>query len=88
MLARPLRAPGSSTVVGTVVVAESVASLERLQREVLLGSLVLAGLLLMAGFFVVRSAVRGALEPVAQMTAAAEAWGPAQAKQWWQRQAL
>ncbi|HET8953408.1 MAG TPA: HAMP domain-containing sensor histidine kinase [Solirubrobacteraceae bacterium] len=74
LLARPLRAHGSGPVVGTVVVAVSTTSLESLQSEVLLGSLVLAALVLLAGWLAIRGALEGALGPVAQMTAAAEDW--------------
>ena len=59
---------------GTVVVAMSVEGVERLQRYVVLGSLVLAGLLLLAGFLAIRGAVDGALRPVAAMTRDAAAW--------------
>jgi signal transduction histidine kinase len=60
---------------GAVVVGYSVAPLERLQHEVLFGSLVLAALVLLAGFLATRSALDGALRPVARMTAEAEDWG-------------
>ncbi|MCW3009995.1 MAG: integral rane sensor signal transduction histidine kinase, partial [Solirubrobacterales bacterium] len=59
---------------GAVAVALSVEPLERLQKEVLLGSLVVAGLVLLAGAFAIRSAVGGALQPVAEMTSAASSW--------------
>jgi signal transduction histidine kinase len=42
---------------------------------VLFGSLVLAALVLLAGFLVTRGALEGALRPVAKMTADAEDWG-------------
>jgi signal transduction histidine kinase len=61
--------------VGAVVVALSVAPLERLQQEVLFGSLVVALLVLGFAFVAIRSAIEGALRPVAEMTAQAEDWG-------------
>ncbi len=73
--AEPILAPGSRTAVGAVVVAISVRSLERLQQEVLLGSVVIAALVLLAGGLAIRGAVNGALRPVGQMTASAEDWG-------------
>jgi signal transduction histidine kinase len=60
--------------VGTVVVAMSVEGVERLQRYVVLGSIVLAALLLLAGWLAIRGAVDGALRPVAAMTRDAAAW--------------
>jgi signal transduction histidine kinase len=60
---------------GTVVVGVSVDAQERLRKEVLLGSLVLAALVLLAGGLAIRGALEGALRPVAQMTAEAEDWG-------------
>jgi signal transduction histidine kinase len=74
LLARPLRAQGGAAPVGAVVVAVSTESLESLQGVVLLGSLVLAALVLLAGWLAIRGAIEGALGPVGQMTAAAEAW--------------
>ncbi len=73
--AEPIFAAGSPTAVGSVVVAISVRSLERLQEGVLLGSVVIAALVLLAGGLAIRGAVNGALRPVAQMTAHAEDWG-------------
>jgi signal transduction histidine kinase len=73
--AEPLFAPGSHRAVAAVVVALSTQSLERLRQGVLLGSLVIAALVLMAGALAIRSALNGALRPVAQMTASAEDWG-------------
>ena len=67
--------PGSSRTVGTVVVGTSVAPLERLEDEVLLGSLVIAAAVLLAAGLAIRSALAGALHPVAEMTANAEDWG-------------
>jgi signal transduction histidine kinase len=65
----------SNRTLGSVVVAQSTAALETLQKEVLLGSLVIAALVLLAGGLALRTAIDRALEPVAQMTAAAEDWG-------------
>ena len=45
----PITAPGRAGPVGAVVVALSTAPLENLQKEVLLGSLVIAALVLLAG---------------------------------------
>ena len=73
LLARPIG--DADARVGTVVVALSVAPLESLQGEVLLGSLVVAALVLFAGWLAIRGAVRGALHPVATMTASAQDWG-------------
>jgi signal transduction histidine kinase len=60
--------------IGAVVVALSAEPVERLRREVALGSVVLAGLLLLAGWFAIRRAVDGALRPVARMTDDAGEW--------------
>jgi signal transduction histidine kinase len=60
---------------GAVVVGYSLAPLERLQHEVLFGSLVLAALVLFAGYLATASALDGALRPVARMTAEVEDWG-------------
>jgi signal transduction histidine kinase len=57
-----------------VVVVSSTESLEQLQKAVLLGSLVVAALVLLAGGLAIRSAVNGALRPVAQMTETAQDW--------------
>jgi signal transduction histidine kinase len=73
--AEPVRVPGTGRRVGAVVVASSTESLERLRHEVLLGSLVVAALALFAGGLAIRSALDGALRPVAQMTASAREWG-------------
>lgn len=59
---------------GVVVVAYDVNSLETLQKEVLIASLIIAGLVMLAGALVIRSALLGALRPVAQMTESAQAW--------------
>jgi signal transduction histidine kinase len=73
--AAPLLAPASRHAVGAVVVGYAMAPLERVQHEVLLGSLVLAALVLLAGGLATRRALNGALRPVAQMTTRAEDWG-------------
>jgi signal transduction histidine kinase len=75
LLAVPVWAPGRGDPAGAVVVALSVRPLEHLEQEVLLGSFVVAGLILLAGGLAIRSAVAGALRPVMQMTASAEDWG-------------
>jgi signal transduction histidine kinase len=69
----PVRAGGRA--VGAVVVASSVASLEGLRHEVLIGSLVLAVAVLIGAALAIRRALAAALRPVAHMTASAEAWG-------------
>jgi signal transduction histidine kinase len=71
----PVVAPGERMARGAVVVALSVAPLETLQKEVLLGSLVIAALILLAGGLALRTAIDRALQPVVQMTASAEDWG-------------
>jgi signal transduction histidine kinase len=73
--ADPIRVPGTDRRVGAVVVAYSTESLEHLRHEVLLGSVVVAALALFAGGLAIRSALDGALRPVAQMTASAREWG-------------
>lgn len=70
----PAAAPGATRPTGAVVVALSVGSVERLQKEVLLGSFVFAAFVLLAGALAMRGAVDGALRPVARMTADAESW--------------
>jgi signal transduction histidine kinase len=72
--AEPVHAPGTRTPVGVVVVALSAEPLERLQQQVLFGSLVIAGFVLLAGLLAIRGALSGALRPVAQMTASAQDW--------------
>ena len=67
----PTRAPPS----GAVVVAASMQSLELLEREVAIGSVVVAALILAGGGVAIRAAVDGALAPVAQMTAKVKDWG-------------
>jgi signal transduction histidine kinase len=71
---QPVRAPGPGAAAATVVVGLSVAPLERLRREILLGSFIVAALALLAGGLAIRSALGGALRPIARMTAAAEDW--------------
>jgi signal transduction histidine kinase len=61
--------------VGAIVVALGEESLERVQKAVLLGSVVIAALVVLAGGLAVRRAVDGALRPVARMTDAAREWG-------------
>lgn len=75
LLAVPVSAPGAAHPAGAVVVALSVRPLERLERQVFIGSLVVAALALLAGGLAIRHALDGALRPVAQMTADAEDWG-------------
>ena len=67
--------PASGAVVGAVVVAFSVEGFELLQQEVLIGSLVVAVVVLLAAGFAIRSALVGALRPVAHMTASVRDWG-------------
>jgi signal transduction histidine kinase len=57
------------------VVGYSMAPLERLQNEVLVGALVFAGVILAAALLAIRRALDGALRPVAEMTAHAQDWG-------------
>jgi signal transduction histidine kinase len=75
LLARPVFAPRSHHAAGSVVVGVSTEPFDRLRKEVLVGSFVLAGLVLLAGWLAIRSAVDGALGPVAKMTEDAESWG-------------
>jgi len=70
--AQPVRSRGRQ--VGAVVVGLSVTPIERLEGSVLLGSIVIAALLVLAGFLAIRGAVDGALRPVAAMTHDAAAW--------------
>jgi len=70
--AQPVRNHGRQ--VGAVVVGLSVTPIERLEGSVLLGSIVIAALLVLAGFLAIRGAVDGALRPVAAMTRDAAAW--------------
>jgi signal transduction histidine kinase len=71
----PVLAPGSRRRVGAVVAGYSVEPLEHVQHEVLIGSLVLAALVLGGAFVATRGVLEGALRPVAQMTDDAEHWG-------------
>jgi signal transduction histidine kinase len=71
---RPVVAPGTRTAIGAVVVVFSMESFEHLQHAVLLGSLVVAALVLIAVAVAIRGAVNGALRPVAQMTESAHTW--------------
>ena len=71
----PITADDSRTPVGAVVVSQSTAPLESLQKEVLAGSLVIAALVLLAGALALRTAIDRALEPVVQMTERAGDWG-------------
>ena len=73
--AAPVRSPGTRRVVGAVVAAVSTAPLDRLRREVLVGSLIFSGIVLLAAALAIRSALRSALRPVAQMTESANVWG-------------
>ena len=73
--AQPAVAEGSRRPTGAVVVLLSVAPFERLEQEVLIGSMLIALLVLVAGGVAIRSAVDGALRPVAQMTSSAQDWG-------------
>jgi signal transduction histidine kinase len=75
LLAVPVSARGAAGPSGAVVVALSVRPLERLEQEVLVGSIVIAVLIVLAGGLAIRRALDGALRPVAQMTASAEEWG-------------
>jgi len=72
--AQPVSAPHGRAV-GAVVVAVPTEPLERLQKAVLAGSLVIAALILLAGGLALRTAIDRALQPVAQMTERASAWG-------------
>jgi signal transduction histidine kinase len=75
LLVVPVSAPGAARPIGAVVVALSARPLERIDHEVLGGSIVIALLIVVAGGLAIRTAVDGALRPVAQMTASAEEWG-------------
>ncbi|HWI72899.1 MAG TPA: histidine kinase dimerization/phospho-acceptor domain-containing protein, partial [Baekduia sp.] len=70
-----VHAPGRRGSAGAVVVALSTAPLENLQKQVLVGSLVIAALVLLAGALALRTAIDRALDPVVQMTTRAEDWG-------------
>jgi signal transduction histidine kinase len=71
----PIGGPGRDDPVGAVVVALSTAPLESLQKQVLIGSLIIAALVLLAAALALRTAIGRALEPVVQMTSRAEDWG-------------
>jgi signal transduction histidine kinase len=71
----PVTAPGATQPRGAVVVALSTAALENLQKEVLVGSLIIAALVMLAGAIALWTAIGRALEPVQHMTASAEDWG-------------
>jgi signal transduction histidine kinase len=75
LLTSPVTAAQGRAAVGSVVVGVAAAPFDRLRREVLFGSLILAALVLVAGWLAIRSAVGGVLAPVAQMTESAESWG-------------
>ena len=75
LLATPLNAPGGRQVVGAVVVGASTATFDQLQRKLLWGSLLGAGLVLLAAAVAVRRALLAALRPVQRMTSDAEDWG-------------
>jgi signal transduction histidine kinase len=72
--ADPVTTPSSRIQAGAVVVALSTEPLHDLQREVLVGSLIVAALVLVAAAFAIRTVLEGALRPVARMTASAEDW--------------
>lgn len=71
----PVRQPKTGRRAGAVVVGYSMEQLEHLQHQVLIGSLVFAAFVLLAGGLATRGALNGALRPVADMTADAEDWG-------------
>ncbi|HET6510283.1 MAG TPA: HAMP domain-containing sensor histidine kinase [Baekduia sp.] len=73
--AEPIVAPGRAEPIGAVVVALSTEGLETLQQQVVVGSLVVALLVLVAGGLALRRAIDRALAPVVAMTDAAETWG-------------
>ncbi len=75
LLSRPLTAPGSSRVIGSVVVGVSDSPFDSLRHKVLLGSLATAALILVAGAVATQRALLGALRPVRLMTVNAEDWG-------------
>ena len=75
LLAQPVTLPNGLPSRAVVVVALAVDPQANLQREVLIGSIVLALLVMLAGALAIRTAVGGALRPVAVMTASAEEWG-------------
>lgn len=71
----PVYRPHTRQTIGAVVVGSSVASLERLQHEVLLGSSAVALAVILGAALAIRTALAAALRPVARMTADAEEWG-------------
>lgn len=73
--AQTVLVPETHTVAGTVVVAIATTFSEHLEQGVLVGSIVIAALVLLTGGLAVSSALNGALRPVAQMTSSAEDWG-------------
>jgi signal transduction histidine kinase len=60
--------------VGAIVVGISTEPVERLEQYVLGGSIVIAALLMLGGWWAIRRTVDAALRPVAQMTTDAAAW--------------
>lgn len=72
--AQAVRDPGSGRTLAVAVVATSEEALESLRRDVLVGSLTLGLVFLLAGALAIRSALGGALRPVARMTAQARDW--------------
>jgi len=75
LLAQPVTLPNGDRSDAVVVVALGIDPQAHLQREVLIGSIVLALLVMIAGALAIRMAVDGALRPIAVMTASAEEWG-------------
>lgn len=75
LLTKPLVVPGTREIVGSVVVGVSTAAFDQLQRKVLLGSVLIAAIVLLVATAVVRRVLLGALGPVRRMTSDAEAWG-------------
>jgi signal transduction histidine kinase len=73
--AEPLRAPRSHRIVGTVVVGVSTKAFGELQNQVLIGSLLVAAIILVAAAVAIGRALLAALGPVRQMTENAEDWG-------------
>ncbi len=74
---QPLRVGGAQPPVGAVVVAYDASDLERVEQEVLIGSIIVSLLVLAAGAVAIVTAVSGALRPVAEMTTTAQAWSAA-----------
>ncbi|MHB8689781.1 MAG: sensor histidine kinase [Solirubrobacteraceae bacterium] len=67
--------PHSHRIAGAVVVGVSLAPFDQLERNVLVGSVAIAALILAAGAFAIQRALLGALGPVRRMTVDAEEWG-------------